>query len=178
MRRRDADATIAPMAADRLAATALITLLVTGATSLAHAQDAPLELTRLSGPITLDGKPDEPAWEQIAPLPLTMYTPVFRGQPTQRTEIRVAYDSENLYVAGRFYDTEPSGIRINSLYRDRWNGDDALAIYVDAFNDNQNAKWFGTTPAGMRFDVLVSDDGATLNDNWDTFWSSSTTVTY
>ena len=29
----------------------------------------------------------------------------------------------------------------------------------------------------MRFDVLVSDDGATLNDNWDTFWSSSTTVT-
>jgi hypothetical protein len=56
------------------------------------------------------------------------------------------------------------------LYRDRWNGDDAFAIYIDAFNDNQNAKWFGTTPAGMRFDLLVSDDGATTNDNWDSFW--------
>ena len=101
-----------------------------------------------------------------------MYTPVFRGTPTQRTEIRVAYDDEYFYVGGWFYDTDPSGIRINSLYRDRWNGDDALAIYIDAFNDNQNAKWFGTTPAGMRFDLLVSDDGNTTNDNWDTFWTS------
>ena len=57
----------------------------------------------------------------------------------------------------------PSAIRVNSLYRDRWNGDDAFAIYIDAFNDNQNAKWFGTTPGGIRFDQLVSDDGATLN---------------
>ena len=107
MRQRKSNATIAPMAAERMAATALITLLVTGTATRAHAQEAPLQLTRLSGPITLDGKPDEPAWEQVPPLPLTMYTPVFRGQPTQRTEIRVAYDSENLYVAGRFYDTEP-----------------------------------------------------------------------
>jgi hypothetical protein len=155
----------------------LVTLFVTACAASVAAQETPLELTRLSGPVVLDGKLDEPAWERVPLLPLTMYTPVFRGQPTQRTEIRVAYDSENLYVGGRFYDTDPSGIRINSLYRDRWNGDDALAIYVDAFNDNQNAKWFGTTPAGMRFDVLVSDDGATLNDNWDTFWTSATSVT-
>ena len=106
-----------------------------------------------------------------------MYTPVFRGTPTQRTEIRVAYDDEYFYAAGWFYDTNPKGIRINSLYRDRWNGDDTLAIYIDAFNDNQNAKWFGTTPSGMRFDLLVSDDGNTLNESWDTFWTSRTTVT-
>ena len=51
------------------------------------------------------------------------------------------------YIGGWFYDSDPKGIRINSLYRDRWNGDDTLAIYIDAFNDNQNAKWFGITPA-------------------------------
>jgi hypothetical protein len=141
------------------------------------AQETPLELMRLKGPITLDGRPDESAWEQIPPLPLTMYTPIFRGQPTQRTEIRVAFDDEYFYAAGWFYDTNPHDIRINSLYRDRWNGDDAFAIYIDAFNDNQNAKWFGTTAAGMRFDQLVSDDGATLNPNWDGFWNAATTVT-
>ncbi len=119
----------------------------------------PIELTRLPAPITVDGRLDDPAWQQVPTLPLTMYAPLFRGTPTQRTEIRVAYDDEYFYVAGWFYDTDPSGIRVNSLYRDRWNGDDALAIYIDAFNDNQNAKWFGTTPAGMRFDLLVSDDG-------------------
>jgi hypothetical protein len=141
------------------------------------AQAPPLELPRLTNPITLDGMPDEAVWQQIAPLPLTMYGPVFRGEPTQRTEIRVAYDDEYLYAAGWFYDTDGSGIRVNSLYRDRWNGDDAFAIYIDAFNDNQNAKWFGTTPAGIRFDLLVSDDGATVNQSWDTFWSARTSVT-
>ena len=155
----------------------LITLFVTiGAP--AAGQDAPLELSRLAGPITLDGRPDEAAWEQVPALPLTMYTPIFRGHPTQRTEIRVAYDDEYVYAAGWFYDSDPHGIRINSLYRDRWNGDDSFAIYIDAFNDNQNAKWFGVTAAGMRFDQLVSDDGATLNGNWDSFWSALLKYTY
>jgi hypothetical protein len=146
--------------------------------SAVQAQEPPLPLTRLTGEITLDGRPDEAAWADVQPLPLTMFLPVLGGTPTQRTEIRVAYDDDHLYVAGRFYDTEPDGIRINSLYRDRWNGDDALAIYIDAFNDNRNAKWFGTTPSGMRFEVLVSDDGATTNGSWDTFWDSRATITH
>ena len=159
----------------RLLATGLLCALFLAHT--ASAQPAPLELTRLSGRITLDGVPSEAVWLAIAPLPLSTYAPVFRGTPTQRTEIRVAYDDDSFYAAGWFHDTDPKGIRINSLYRDRWNGDDALAIYIDAFNDKQNSKWFGVTPAGMRFDVLVSDDGGVLNDSWDTFWDAKTTVT-
>jgi hypothetical protein len=142
------------------------------------AQDpAPFELTRLSAPVTVDGNPGEAAWESIGSLPLTMYAPIFRGSPSQRSVVKVAYDDEYFYAAGWFYDENPQGIRINSLYRDRWNGDDAFAIYIDAFNDNQNSKWFGTTPGGIRFDVLVSDDGLTLNDSWDTFWTARSTVT-
>ena len=140
-------------------------------------QEAPLELTRITSPIVIDGVMNDEPWQDVAPLPLTMYLPVFRGEPTQRSEIRVAYDENYLYAGGWFYDSEPRSIRINSLYRDRWNGDDALAIYIDAFNDDQNAKWFGVTPAGMRFDQLVSDDGNTLNDNWDGFWDAKTTIT-
>jgi len=120
---------------------------------------------------------DDAAWGDVPMLPLTMYVPVFRGTPTQRSELRVAYDDDALYFGGWFYDTDPDGIRINSLYRDRWNGDDALAIYVDAFNDNQSTKWFGITPAGMRFDILVSDDGMTFNNSWDGFWDARTRVT-
>lgn len=142
------------------------------------AQDAAsIELTRLSGPIVLNGRPDEAAWRSVPALPLTMYFPTFRGDPQERTEIRVAYDDDYLYAAGWFYDSDPEGIRINSLYRDRWNGDDSFAIYVDAFNDNENAKWFGTTPSAMRFDLLVSNDGQALNDSWDSFWDSETVVT-
>ena len=157
---------------------ACIALLATTASVPLAAQSAPpMILTRLSGPITIDGKPDEPAWQQVPPLPLTQYAPVFGAPPHQRSEIRVAYDDENFYAAGWFYDDDPSGIRVNSLYRDRWNGDDAFAIYIDGFHDKQNAKWFGTTPGGIRFDQLVSDDGNTLNGSWDTFWTARTTIT-
>jgi hypothetical protein len=146
--------------------------------SPAGAQELPpFELARLTAPVIVDGSPTEPAWDAIDSLPLTMYAPVFRGSPTQRSIIKVAYDDEYFYAAGWFYDENPNGIRINSLYRDRWNGDDAFAIYIDAFNDNQNTKWFGTTPGGIRFDILVSDDGLTQNDSWDTFWTARSTVT-
>jgi hypothetical protein len=143
----------------------------------AAAAEGLLHLQRLPGPVVVDGHPDEAAWKAIPALPLTMYAPTYRGAPAQRSEIRVAYDDEALYAAGWFYDQDPRGIRVNSLYRDRWNGDDAFAIYVDAFNDNTNAKWFGTTPAAMRFDVLVSADGATTNDSWDGYWDAKAAIT-
>lgn len=90
------------------------------ATPPAVAQQQPLQLKRLSGPIEVDGTPDDPAWRDIAPLALTQYAPVFRGTPRQRTEIRVAYDDGYFYAAGWFYDDDPGGIRINSLARNRW----------------------------------------------------------
>ncbi|HEX6315038.1 MAG TPA: DUF5916 domain-containing protein [Gemmatimonadaceae bacterium] len=154
----------------------LLLLCLTTGRSLSAQEKPPLELPRLSAPVVVDGNLNDPAWDAIAALPLTMYAPVFKGTPSQRSIIKVAYDDEYFYAAGWFYDENPEGIRINSLYRDRWNGDDAFAIYIDAFNDNQNSKWFGTTPGGIRFDLLVSDDGATLNDSWDTFWTARSTV--
>lgn len=166
-----------PVMIDALRNRALLLFVTLFVPCAAAAQEGPLELRRLTSPINVDGRLDDPAWQEVEPLPLAMYAPLFKGTPTQRTVIRVAYDDENFYAAGWFYDNDPSGIRVNSLYRDRWNGDDSFAIYIDAFNDNQTAKWFGTTPAGMRFDLLVSDDGNTSNENWDAFWTSKTSVT-
>lgn len=155
----------------------VVVVVMTGVFAMGAVAQEPMELQRLSEPIEFDGRVDDRAWERIQPLEMTMYIPTFRGTPQERTEIRVAYDDRYFYASGRFYDSDPDGIRINSLYRDRWAGDDAFAIYIDTFNDNQNAKWFGITPSGVRFDLLVSDDGETLNGSWDTFWDVRTTVT-
>src|SRR5690606_40149225 len=103
------------------------------------ARDPPLAITRITTPIVIDGVMDDPAWENVPTLPLTMYAPVYGGTMSEASEMRVAYDDQYFYAGGWFYDRMPEGIRINSLYRDRWNGDDTLAIYIDAFNDNQNA---------------------------------------
>jgi hypothetical protein len=134
------------------------------------AQQAPTDLPRLAGEVVLDGRPDEAAWQSVAPLPLTMYTPLFRGAPTESSEIRIAYDRDHLYASGRLFDSEPSEIRINSLHRDRWSGDDFFVLLVDSFNDNQSVRRFGTTPAGTRIDELIGADGADRNLSWDARW--------
>ncbi len=137
-----------------------------------------LILPHLNGPVTLDGRSDEAAWQAIDPLPLIMYEPTYGGTPTERTELRVAYDDRHLYVAGRFYDSDPSGIRVNSLYRDRWSGDDTFGIVIDAFNDNENALSFWATPAGVRGDESLSNDAeGDANSSWNTYWDVATVIT-
>ncbi len=137
----------------------------------ASEETGPLVLQRARGPVELDGPSDEPAWSGIEPLQLTMYTPSYRGELTERTEIRVAYDDRYLYVAGRFFDSEPASIQVNSMYRDRLSGDDCFGVLIDPFNSNDIGLWFWTTPAGIRGDVSIGGDGdGVWNDSWNTHW--------
>lgn len=135
---------------------------------------------RITSTITLDGYPDESVWQQIDPLPLTMYQPVYQGEMSERTEIKVAYDNEYFYISGKLYDSEPDKIIANTMYRDRYSGDDTFAIILDTFNDNENARWFFVTPTGVRVDQLISKDSegnGSINRNWETYWDAATQIT-
>jgi hypothetical protein len=141
-----------------------------------------MEIPRVDGSIQIDGVVDEPAWDEIDPLPVTMFVPVFQGQLTERTEIRVAHDDEYLYVSGRLYDSDPDGIRTNTFYRDQYSGDDLLAVVVDSYNDRETALWFTTNPAGTRTDRTVSNDGvfsggSPMNFDWNAHWDVATSQT-
>lgn len=145
--------------------------------------DSLFRLPRIEG-ILFDGHVDEPAWERIPPVPLVQYEPNAGAQPTEKTEIRFAYDDEYFYGSIRAYDRDPSGIRGNSLYRDRLAGSDHFEILLDAFNDNETAFVFSTTPTGIRNDVAIVNDaaggaissGAWLNRDFNTFWDAEVHV--
>ena len=131
---------------------------------LARGETAPeargvIDLPRLSGPVILDGRSDEPAWEGIEPVPLTMYQPTFRGCSNRRIELLIAYDDEALYAAGRFLHDDRRNIRAFSLTRDRYGGDDGFALILDTFNDNENAVRFTGLPLGARMDHSIEGDG-------------------
>ncbi|MFK7843839.1 MAG: DUF5916 domain-containing protein [Rhodothermales bacterium] len=165
----------------------LCSLLTIFLATASHAQirsETPVALQRLSSPITFDGFSDEPAWNAIEPLELTVYQPLFKAEPSERTEIRVAYDNDFVYVAGRMYVKDPATISGNSLYRDEYLGDDVMAIIFDTFNDNENALWFATTPTGVRFDWAVDKDAqvgqsffGSINRSWNTYWDTATQKT-
>lgn len=148
-------------------------------TRVAHSQDEPMPLARLSAPVVLDGNVDDLAWEEVPPLDLTVYTPTFGGTPTERTEIRVAYDDSYLYVAGKMFDSDPEGVAVKTLYRDRYSGDDVFGIVLDSYNDHETAVWFTTNPAGVQADRTVANDGEftlgmPMNADWNTYWDVAT----
>lgn len=136
---------------------------------------AQIAIPKISGDeLVFDGKLDEPFWEGMDPLDMTMYQPVYEGKVHEKNEIYLVYDNEYIYLAARLYHQDTKDIRSNSLYRDEYSSDDTFALILDTFNDNENALWFFTNPAGNRFDALVSNDAAETNFDWNTYWDVRT----
>ncbi|MCJ7465091.1 MAG: carbohydrate binding family 9 domain-containing protein [Maribacter sp.] len=141
-------------------------------------------IPRIEG-ITFDGRVDEAVWNSIAPVPMVQYEPNAGAPPTEKTEIRFAYDDTYFYASMRAYDEDPNGIRATSLYRDRISGSDHLELLLDTYNDNETAYVFTTTPTGIRNDLEIANDatGGTissaswLNRDFNTYWDAESTVT-
>ncbi len=171
-----------------MAASALATALATPPAlggqlrPLPPSPSTPIAIPRLSGEIALDGVVDEAAWESVPPLEMTLYTPTFGGPLSEATEVRIAHDDRYLYVSGRMYDSDPSGIRTGTFYRDQYSGDDILSIVIDSYNDYETAVWFTVNPAGVRQDRTMSNDaeftsGMPMSWDWNSHWDVATTET-
>lgn len=128
----------------------------------------------------VDGPSFEPAWAGIEPLPVVVFSPNAGAAPSERTEILVAYDDDFLYVAGRLYDREPDKIQATSKKRDDMKlSNDWVGVTIDTFHDHENGLAFFTTPAGLRLDMTVFNDGVgdfPVNQDWNTFWDVRTAL--
>lgn len=137
-------------------------------------------MPRIEGPITVDGRLEESAWEQARSVPLTTHWPTFGASPTERTEILLAHTGDYVYAACRCFDSgRPSA---PSFKRDFASADsDYFILILDTFNDNENALYFATTPTGLRRDMTISRDAvgdlgspqsSPFNLSWNTYWST------
>jgi hypothetical protein len=158
----------------------IICMVLSAGLSKANSQDR-FRITQISGTIVLDGVIDEPAWDNIEPLPLVTHWPVFGKEPPKKTEILIAYDSDYLYLAGKMYVDDPSQIQATSKKRDFLGGNcDWIGLIIDSFNDNENGMGFFTSPSGLRLDATVFNDAQgdmPINISWNTFWDVVTKIT-
>jgi hypothetical protein len=93
-----------------------------------------------------------------------------------RTDARVAYDGDAVYVALRMYDSEPDKI-ISRLTRrdDLGSASDRVGVYLDSYLDRRTAFEFLTTPRGAQADAQLSDD-VREDFTWDAVWEVETQV--
>ncbi|MDH5386464.1 MAG: hypothetical protein OEY18_17320, partial [Candidatus Aminicenantes bacterium] len=98
-----------------------------------------LVIRRVDSPIKLDGLIDEPAWENLEPLPHVEHAPNFGEEPSERTVVFVGFDDDYLYLAGRLYVSDPSFIQGPTKKRDTTTpSNDFFGILIDSFNDKEN----------------------------------------
>ncbi|MEP7000148.1 MAG: EamA family transporter [bacterium] len=136
-----------------------------------------LALPRLRGTIVIDGRSDDEAWKNVPVLPMTVHRPTYGAAPTERTDVRVAYDDDALYVVIDAWESHAGGIRASTMIRDDDAPGDFVNILLDTFGDGQNAVSFSTTPGGNRNDFTVSNDAlnwAALSNAWNGVWELAT----
>ncbi len=129
--------------------------------------------------VIFDGKIEENFWDTIKPA-----TGFRQREPnegviaSERTEVRIAYDEEYLYLGVMLYDSDPSGIKANQKRRDvRIVADERFTWIFDTFNDQRSAYFMEINPNGLRTDGLISTgQGNSINLNWDGIWDARTII--
>ena len=140
---------------------------------------------------TMDGDVlGDPAWAEATPITTFWQEQPDEGQPaSERTEVRVVFTADTLYIGAVLYDSDPSGIVVSDARRDAPMDDtDSFQMILDTYRDRQNGFVFGTNPAGVEYDGQVTNEGqgggglgfgqmqsggsgSGFNINWDAAWT-------
>jgi len=103
----------------------------------------------------------------------------FEGAPaTQRTEVRIGFTDDTLYIGVVCFDEDPDGIIVTDSRRDSsLDETDSFRVIIDSYLDRQNGFVFGTNPAGVQFDGQVTKESRNgFNLNWDTTWEVQSAI--
>ena len=130
---------------------------------------------------------DDAVWQGIIPITeLTQMRPSYGAPASEKTEIRMAYTKNMLYLAVVCFDSTPERIVVSDSRRDADLGDeDSFLFIIDTYNDRQNGFLFGTNSNGMEYDAQIDNEGkgnfnanrqqggviGGTNLNWDASWT-------
>ena len=101
-------------------------------------------VTTITSEITLDGVLDEPAWKSATKIGDLIQREPRNGQsPSEKTEVTLLHDANNLYIGVICYDSEPKRVIGTQMARDAvLNSDDRISIVLDTYRDKRNAFYF------------------------------------
>jgi hypothetical protein len=139
---------------------------------------------RRSGPIVIDGRIDEDAWKSAEVISdFRQFQPMEGARASQRTEVRILYDDQAIYIGARLHDSLGAlGVRAPLARRDQLldgngsNGSfnslttDKLAVVFDTYHNRIDQAWFEINPAGARGDQFDGDP------SWDPIWEGATHI--
>lgn len=125
--------------------------------------------------VNVDGKLTEPIWQQPTINEFTQRDPNEGTPASENTEVWVAYDDANIYIAARLYDTKAESIDASLARRDAFVDSDWFHFFVDPYNDKKSGYYFGVNAGGTLSDGILFNDS--WDDNvWDGIWRAQTSI--
>ena len=148
------------------------------------AEPRDIEPRLVERPPEIDGRLDEEAWS-MAPVidDFTQQEPA-EGEPaSERTEVRLLYNSRWLFIGVRAFDSDPAGIIATEMRRDseRLLEEDNFQVILDTFRDSRSGYMFVTNPLGAKLEQQVFEEGdgggrgstSNVNLNWNGVWHAA-----
>ncbi|MFL5542317.1 MAG: DUF5916 domain-containing protein [Longimicrobiaceae bacterium] len=142
----------------------------------AHANTPRLQAVERTSPVTIDGRLDEAVWQSAPAATDFRQQDPREGEPaTQRTEIRIAYDADALYIGARMLDTEGGrGVHRQLTRRDQSSGGDYVQFVLDTYHDHTGRTVFTINPSGVKSDA--GQASAYADPSWDPVYTAEARV--
>ncbi|AKQ46519.1 hypothetical protein TH63_14210 [Rufibacter radiotolerans] len=146
-------------------------------TLIAHAQAPKITkqftAVRTTAAPKIDGLPDEEIWKLATPaIDFRQAVPDNGAPARQRTEVRMLYDDDAVYIGAMLFDTAPDSILLQLSQRDGGQVNaDMFGVYFDTYMDKQNALGFEVSAAGVQTDFKATTNGD--ERSWDAVWQSA-----
>lgn len=140
-------------------------------------EDFQVHIRRSTELIKVDGALDETIWQESEmATDFWMSFPVDDRKAERRSEVRLTYDDNFLYVGIKCYSNSDYVIQTLKRDLDFWSGD-GFAIVLDPVNQQTNGFVFGINPAGVQMETLITGYTGNrggpprgMNQNWDHKW--------
>ena len=144
-----------------------------------YSQKKVLQTKFTSEKIEIDGKLDEAIWQSVpVATDFIMFDPD-NGKKipeNKKTEIRVLYDNDAIYIGALMLDENPEKILKEITQRDSFGTSDLFGVFINGFNDGQQDFQFFVNAADGQADCITTDTNGE-DYSWDAVWKSKAVIT-
>jgi len=131
-----------------------------------------IKAVRAEEEIIIDGRLDETVWQREGYTDLIQRDPIEGAEPTEKTEVLIAYNDDGLFVAGTCCHSGPDSIAGGLARRDKFIESDWFWFWIDPNYDRQNGFGFAINPDGSIIDQKLYQD-ILVEDDWDSIWETA-----
>lgn len=157
----------------------LLCLFLMGVQYAQKSQPDTIQALQIDKPVKIDGRLDEPQWARAKSIVNFTQRELSEGSPgTEETMVAILYTKKYLFIGVWCFDTAPSKIIAQELKRDfEFDKEDNFEMIIDTYGDRRNGYLFVTNPNGAMADAQVSDNGRSVNEEWDGIWDVKARIT-